>query len=68
MPELPAHPNLDQLRRQARELFRSAQSGDVVALQRFHGASKRVNLSAAQLVVAREHGFSSWGALRGEVD
>ena len=67
MPELPSRPNLDQLRRQARELLRSAQSGDIVALQRIHGVSKRVNLSAAQLVVAREHGFSSWEALRGEV-
>ena len=68
MPELVPYPNLDQLRRQARELLRSAQSGDIVALQRIHGVSKRVNLSAAQLVVAREHGFSSWGALRDEVD
>lgn len=48
--------------------MRSAQSGDVAALQRIHGVSKRVNLSAAQLVVAREHGCSSWGALRLEVD
>lgn len=67
MPELPSRPNLDQLRRQARELLRSAQSGDIAALERIHAVSERVNLSAAQLVVAREHGFSSWEALRSEV-
>lgn len=68
MPELPDRPNLDQLRRQARELLRAAADGEPSALARIRANSERVSLSAAQLAVAREYGFASWPALHAEVE
>ena len=68
MPELPDRPNLDQLRRQARELLRAAADGEPAALTRIRAFSQRVSLSAAQLAVAREHGCASWPALHAEVE
>jgi hypothetical protein len=68
MPELPFPPDLDQLRRQARELLRSAANGEPAALARLRAVSDRVALSAAQLAVAREYGFWSWPALKAAVE
>ena len=68
MPTLPAHPNLDQLRRQAKELLRAATSGDPEALRRIELVSDRITLSSAQLALARSYGFPSWRALKGEID
>ena len=67
MPQLPDRPDLDQLRRQARELHRAAAQGDAPALDRLHAVSPRVALSTAQLALAREYGFPSWNRLRSEV-
>lgn len=67
MSELPGRPNIDQLRRQARELLRAAADGEPSAVARIGAVSERVSLSAAQLAVAREHGFASWPALHTEV-
>jgi hypothetical protein len=60
-------PNLDQLRRQARELLRAAADGEPHAVGRLRAVSPRVTLSAAQLALAREYGFPSWAALKAEV-
>jgi len=68
MSELPGRPDLDQLRRQARELLRAAAKGDPRAVTRLRAVSERVTLSAAQLAIAREHGFPSWPVLRAEVE
>ena len=68
MPELPDRPNIEQLRRQARELLRAAAGGEPSALARIRAFSERVSLSAAQLAVAREYGFASWPALHAEVE
>jgi len=68
MPELPFPPDLDQLRRQARELLRAAAHGEPAALARLRAVSDRVALSAAQLAIAREHGFRSWPALKAAVE
>ena len=57
MPQLPGHPDIDQLRRQARELQRAAQGGDPDALRRLRTVSDKVTLSTAQLALAREYGF-----------
>jgi hypothetical protein len=67
MPALPGRPDLDQLRRQARELLRAAAAGDEQALGRIHVMSQELTLSAAQLAIAREYGFPSWPKLRAEV-
>jgi hypothetical protein len=68
MSQLPSRPDLDQLRRQARELHRAAVAGDAGSLQRLHLVSGRVTLSAAQLAVAREYGFASWSRLKDEAE
>ena len=60
MSELPDRPDLDQLRRQARELLRAAAGGEPRAITRLRAVSERVTLSAAQLAIAREHGCPSW--------
>ena len=67
MPELPDRPDLDQLRRQARELLRAAVDGQSRAIARLRAVSDRVTLSVAQLALAREYGFTSWAVLRTEV-
>jgi hypothetical protein len=68
MPDLPERPDLDQLRRKARELLRAAAAGESEALARLLAVSERPTLAAAQLVIAREHGLRSWPALRSEVE
>jgi hypothetical protein len=67
MSGLPDRPDLDQLRRQARELLRAAADGEPHAVDRLRAVSPRVTLSAAQLALAREYGFQSWTALKAEV-
>jgi GNAT superfamily N-acetyltransferase len=66
--QLPDRPDLDQLRHQARDLQRAAAGGDTGASARIRAVSLRVTLSAAQLALAREHGFPSWARLRAEVE
>jgi hypothetical protein len=65
---LPEHPDLGQLRRQAKELRRSALAGDRDAIERLlrHADADpaTVTLSMAQLVIAREFGFASWPRLK----
>jgi hypothetical protein len=68
MPDLPEHADIDQLRRQARELLRAAVAGEPEAVARLRAVSERPALAAAQLAIAREHGFPSWPALRSEVE
>ena len=78
---LPAVPNLDQQRKQARELLDAAHRGDPDALRRFReqhprlGARQRDGSSAselslhhAQLVIAREYGFASWPKLKAHIE
>jgi ankyrin repeat protein len=68
MATLPARPDLGHLRREARDLLRAAQSGDVAAADRIGAVSGALNLAAAQLAVAREYGFASWPRLKTAVD
>ncbi len=67
MPErtLPEHPNLNQYKKRAKDLLRECRDGSPTALVRLHahhpdGAQAPIALTAAQLVIAREHGFESW--------
>ena len=69
---LPPRPSLDQLRRRAKELRDAARSGDPAVLARItaHTPAARagtVTLAAAQLAIAREHGYPSWPQLVAEV-
>ena len=68
MSQLPARPDLDQLRLQARELYRAALGGDARALRRLRQVSGTVTLPAAQLAIARDYGFPSWPRLKAEVE
>lgn len=68
---LPERPDLDQLRRQAKDLHRAARAGTPQAVERFRTylplrPGAEFTLSAAQLVLAREHGLPSWPALVAE--
>ena len=53
--------NLEQLRKQAKELLKRAKAGDDEAVGRLGG--REPILANAQLVLAREHGYPSWPAL-----
>ncbi len=67
---LPERANLDQLRRQAKELRAAARAGDAAAIERVRtqaGDLDPMTLTTAQLVVAREHGFTSWPKLKADV-
>ncbi|HEX2902486.1 MAG TPA: ankyrin repeat domain-containing protein [Jatrophihabitans sp.] len=59
MTTLPARPNLDQLRRQAKDALRAARAGSA--------SLPSHTLAQAQLAIAREYGFSSWPKLKLEV-
>lgn len=74
---LPARPHLDVPKRQARELLELCRKGERDALHRIlsrhpklkdlpenRALAATIKLSDAQLVVAREYGFSSWVALK----
>jgi hypothetical protein len=69
---LPPNPSLDQLRRQAKDLLRSARALDLQALLRIEqylpDRSGVATLADAQLVVAREYGFPSWPKLKRQVE
>jgi Family of unknown function (DUF5990)/Domain of unknown function (DUF5655) len=68
MRELPDRPDLGQLRRQARDLQRRASTGDADALRQVRSVAQSSTLSAAQLAIARAHGFANWPRLKAEVE
>jgi HEAT repeat protein len=65
---LPPDPNLDQLKNQAKDLLKACRAGDPQALLRIErwlpNCSVQARLADAQLVVAREYGFTSWPRLK----
>lgn len=69
--ELPAHPSLDSLRKQAKRLARDVAAGNGEAIARVHAQLPRTELPLsnrdAQLVIAREYGFAGWSDLTAEV-
>ena len=73
MPErtLPDRPNLEQYKKQAKQLQRGAASGvlsELNRLRKYHprfrdlapGKQPHIRLADAQFVLAREHGYDSW--------
>jgi hypothetical protein len=67
VPDLPPRPDLDQLRRQAKDLLRAARAGDPEAAARIAAVSDRLGLSAAQHAIARQYLFTGWPRLATEV-
>jgi ankyrin repeat protein len=75
--ELPQNPNLEQYKKQAKELVKAHAAGERSAAERIRTAlpraakaapeqvlEQRFALSEAQLVIAREHGFPSWARMK----
>jgi ankyrin repeat protein len=78
---LPEHPDLDQLKLQARELQREHRRGSQSAAARVLGHHPRfqgrtpadvlqapLGLADAQLVIAREYGFGQWAELKRQAE
>jgi ankyrin repeat protein len=68
---LPARPNLEHLKKQAKELLaahRRSESEAVATVAPYFAAGERVGLAQAQLALAREYGFDSWKALSRHVE
>src|SRR5262245_10424262 len=79
--ELPARPNLEHLKSQAKDLLEAYRRQDHDALQRFRDALPAAKAASdeqlsvmnlalhdAQSVIAREYGFASWAELRTHVE
>ncbi|MCE9579298.1 MAG: ankyrin repeat domain-containing protein [Deltaproteobacteria bacterium] len=78
--QLPERPDLEQLKRQAKDLLHAARAHEPAALARFRLlpayarkadaelAGIRLALHDAQSVIAREHGSDSWNDLRERVE
>ena len=69
---LPAKPDLDHLKKQAKQLLRDVRAQQGEALQTivaFHPRPAEFsNLRDAQLVLARRYGYTDWDQLRDEVE
>jgi len=68
---VPADVSFNDVRSRAKALLKSVQAGERVALERikpYFQDSSSLTLQQAQLVIAREYGFSSWHRLRAFVD
>lgn len=77
--QLPERPNLEQLKRQAKDLLHAVRQRVPVALERARAlpafasqsddaVARAFALHDAQSLVAREHGFDSWNGLREHVE
>src|SRR3954469_1556884 len=68
---LPAHADLEQQKKLAKELLAAFNRGDSDAVARVRDKlpdKPRIVLADAQHVLAREYGFDTWRALRDHVD
>jgi ankyrin repeat protein len=68
--ELPASPNLEHLRKQAKALLRDFQAKDLKAVKKFSALKLKADpkLSDAQHLVAGEYGFESWAKLKKHIE
>ena len=71
--ELPAQPNLEYYRKQAKHLQHTYETGDAAAQSRVADvlgdrAAGRFLLSDAQFVLAQEHGFRTWAEFRADIE
>src|SRR5262245_42789647 len=72
---LPASPDLELEKKQAKALLKAYRAGDATAAVRMHAvlprlasAGARATLADAQLVQARERGFESWPKLKAHIE
>src|SRR5229473_2654936 len=71
--ELPAKPNLEHLKEQAKDLLRKIQQAEPAAIERVRSlisfsAPASLKLADAQHVIARDYGFSNWPKLKEHVE
>src|SRR5688500_6053682 len=72
--ELPNKPNLDHLKKQAKDLLEAFKRGEPEAIERFRASlpsfakATALALHDAQSTIAREYGYASWAALRAAVE
>src|SRR6478609_9592601 len=68
---LPARPSLESLRKQAKRLARDIAAGDAAAIARARAhlpnLDRPLTQRNAQLVIAREYGYTGWQDLTAEV-
>jgi ankyrin repeat protein len=67
---LPARPNLDHLKNEAKALHKAFNQRDAAAIERIRdtiGDQETLKLTDAQRAIAREYGFPTWARLRGHV-
>lgn len=78
--QLPSHPNLEQLKKQAKSLLKGHRAGVTATVQRIREYHPRwrnspddaiagalFTLADAQLVIANEYGFETWSKLKARV-
>src|SRR5208283_3053111 len=76
---LPDHPNLEQYKKQAKELLRATAAGEPSALARLRkhhprfrdlapDSARAITLADAQFALAREHGYESWPAFTKHIE
>ncbi len=72
--DLPENPNLDQLKRQARELQRAFAERESVVREQVaahvphRAGAKALSLADAQCTIARGYGFSSWPRMKAHIE
>ncbi|MBV9481588.1 MAG: ankyrin repeat domain-containing protein [Acidobacteria bacterium] len=68
---LPARPNLEHLKKQAKDLLHNLEQGDPSAIEQLNAvvsATAGPKLADAQHALAREYGFASWAKLKEHVE
>ncbi len=71
--QLPTKPNLEHLKKQAKQLLHNFQQGDPVAVEQFQSlamprAPESPKLADAQHAIAHDYGFASWPKLKEHVE
>lgn len=66
--QLPAKPNLEHLKKQAKELLQDFELGKPAATELLGSVASRPKLADAQHVIAREYGFAGWAKLKEHVE
>src|SRR5215472_13616488 len=66
--QLPVKPNLEHLKKQAKELLHEFELDKPAAIELFSSLASRPKLADAQHVIAREYGFPSWAKLKEHVE
>ncbi|MGH7712848.1 MAG: ankyrin repeat domain-containing protein, partial [Gemmatimonadaceae bacterium] len=70
-PALPARPDLEHLKKQAKALLHDYTKQEPAAVERFRSLGAppvKPKLADSQHIIAREHGFGTWAELKAHVE